>query len=190
MSILIHPSYWRAKLRRKAFCLMGHGAVLHRDGKVLNNQPDNSAITMGDYTHVRGELFTFGHGGNIFIGDYCYIGEGTKIWSAASVTLGDHVLIAHGCSIMDSLTHPMDVMARRQHYRDIIGIGHPCEIDLGEKPVRIEDDVWVGTGAIIQRGVTIGTRAIVSAGSVVREDVPPDTLVAGNPAKPIRKLNV
>lgn len=189
MALFTHPSYLRAKLRRKAFCRLGAGAVVHRDGVILNNQPEDAAISLGDHTHVRGELFTFGQGGRITLGKYCYVGEGSKIWSAASVDIGDHVLIAHGCSIMDCLTHPIDAMARREHYRNIIHSGHPAQIDLGEKPVRIEEDAWIAAGAIIQRGVTIGARSIVSAGSVVRDDVPPDAIVAGNPARIIRMLN-
>jgi acetyltransferase-like isoleucine patch superfamily enzyme len=189
MTRLTHPSFWRAKLRRKAFCAMEPGAVLHRDGRVLNNQPRDAAIALGRHTHVRGELFTFGQGGQITLGDYCYVGDGTKIWSAASVDIGDHVLIAHGCSIMDSLTHPVDAIARRRHFQAIIAAGHPTDIDLGERPIRIEHDVWIAAGSIIQRGVTIGARSIVSAGSVVRDDVPADTIVAGNPARPVRMLN-
>ncbi|MDO9369817.1 MAG: acyltransferase [Sphingopyxis sp.] len=189
MALFTHPSYLRAKLRRKAFCRLGVGAVLHRDGVILNNQPSDSAISLGNHTHIRGELFTFGQGGKISLGNYCYVGEGTKIWSAVSVEIGDHVLIAHGCSIMDCLTHPIDPMQRRQHYRDIILAGHPSQIDLGEKPVKIEEDAWIAAHSIIQRGVTIGARSIVSAGSIVREDVPPDAIVAGNPARIVRMLN-
>ena len=55
-------------------------------------------------------------------------------------------------------------------------------------PISIEDDVWVGTGAIILPGVTIGEKSIVGAGSVIREDVPPYSVVAGVPARVIRTL--
>jgi maltose O-acetyltransferase len=57
------------------------------------------------------------------------------------------------------------------------------------RPVRIGDDVWIGTGAVILKGVTIGARAIVGAGAVVNRDVPPDVIVAGNPARVVKNLN-
>jgi acetyltransferase-like isoleucine patch superfamily enzyme len=56
------------------------------------------------------------------------------------------------------------------------------------KPVVIEDNVWIGRAAIIMPGVTIGEGSIVAAGAVVMSDVPPNTLVLGNPARQIRKL--
>jgi acetyltransferase-like isoleucine patch superfamily enzyme len=60
--------------------------------------------------------------------------------------------------------------------------GHPRQLDLDERPVRIEDDAWIGAGAFVMRGVKIGARAIVAAGSVVTKDVAADVVVAGNPA--------
>jgi acetyltransferase-like isoleucine patch superfamily enzyme len=67
--------------------------------------------------------------------------------------------------------------------------GHPREIDLGEKQVKIEDDVWVGAGSFVLRGVTIGRGAIVGAGAVVTSDVPPYCIAAGNPAAILRELS-
>ena len=61
-------------------------------------------------------------------------------------------------------------------------------MDLGARPVMIEDDVWIGCNAIILRGVTIGAKSIVGAGSVVTQNVPPSVLVAGNPAQIIKSV--
>jgi len=55
--------------------------------------------------------------------------------------------------------------------------------------VRLEEDCWIGAGAIIYPNITIGARSIVGAGAVVTKDVPPNTVVVGVPAKVIRKLN-
>ena len=57
---------------------------------------DPSSIVIGGHTHVRGQLLTAAHGGRIVIGEWGYIGEGTRIWSAAEVTIGDRVLVSHG----------------------------------------------------------------------------------------------
>jgi len=61
---------------------------------------------------------------------------------------------------------------------------------IANGPIIIEQDAWLGTGVIVMPNVTIGEGAIVGAGSLVTKDVPPFTIVAGSPAKPIRKLNI
>lgn len=138
---------------------------------------------------IDGDLLVFAHGGHIRIGDWCFVGEGSRIWSGARIDIGHRVLIAHNVSIFDNLTHPMEPTARHAHFRHIVEKGHPAEIDLGDRPVRIEDDVWVGAGCTILRGVTIGRGAILGAASVVVHDIPPMALVAGNPARVIRTLD-
>ncbi|GAB7081068.1 hypothetical protein JCM14635_27410 [Megalodesulfovibrio paquesii] len=146
-------------------------------------------IVLGEYTYVRGELMTFGHGGRVKLGDYCYVGEGTHIWSALSIDIGDRVLISHHVNIFDCDTHPIDDLhARHAQYKHIITAGHPSDITLRERPVRIENDALICCQSIILSGVTIGEGAVVGAGSVVTKDVPPMTLVAGNPARVIRTL--
>lgn len=137
---------------------------------------------------IRGELFVFAHGGSITIGKDCYIGDNSRIWSGGSVTIGDHVLVSHNVSIMDNLTHPLDRLARRRQVQAIYQSGHPKEIELDDRPVVIANDAWIGAHALVLRGVTIGEGAIVAAGAVVTKDVAPYTIVAGNPAQPIRTL--
>jgi acetyltransferase-like isoleucine patch superfamily enzyme len=172
------------------FLTSGEGSRLYYSAFV-NAHGGASAIVLGKHTHVRGELFTFAHGGQITIGDYCYVGENTRIWSAKRIHIGNHVLISHNVNIFDSDTHPIDdPVARRQQFQAIITTGHPVELDLREEPVVIEDDALIACQCVILKGVTIGRAAVVGAGSVVTKDVPPYTLVAGNPARIIRKLNV
>jgi acetyltransferase-like isoleucine patch superfamily enzyme len=137
---------------------------------------------------ILGELLTFAHGGQIQIGEWCYVGEGTRIWSAARVIIGDRVLIAHNVNIFDNLTHPVGAGARHNQFRMIVTSGHPKEIDLGERAINIGSDAWIGANAIILRGVMIGVGGIVGAGAVVTRNVPAYTIVAGNPAHPIREL--
>jgi len=158
------------------------------DAKIFNIRKDRSAIQLGENTIILGELLTFRHAGKIIIGDYCYIGENTRIWSADNIEIGNYVLISHGVNIFDSDTHPINAKERRKHFEAILTSGHPDNIDLKEEAIYIQDDAWIGTGAIILKGVTIGEGAIVGAGSVVTKDVPAWTIVGGNPAKVIRKL--
>jgi len=163
-------------------------AVVHSTASIRNIRKKRDVIRVGANTHLKGELLIFAHGGEISIGEYCYIGEQSHIWSSSRISIGDRVLIAHNVNIFDNQTHPLNPMERHRHYREIITCGHPAKIDLGESPIRIGNDVWIGCLSIVLRGVTIGEGAIVGAGSVVSKDVPPFTLVAGNPARVVRAL--
>ncbi|MGA7595802.1 MAG: acyltransferase [Gallionella sp.] len=179
-------------LLRRILCsrrmLLDATAVVHPSAGIHNIRRRRDAIRVGANTHIKGELLTFAHGGEISIGEYCYVGEQSHIWSATSIVIGDRVLISHNVNIFDSLTHPIKALERHDHFRKIITSGHPKQVNLGEAPVRIGNDVWIGCLSIILKGVTIGEGAIVGAGSVVSKDVPPYTIVAGNPAKVIREL--
>lgn len=175
-------------LLARRHCVMGTASKLHRTARIVNILGRREAISIGAGTHVRGELLTFAHGGSISIGRHCYIGEGSRIWSAGRIRIGDHVLVSHDVTILDNLTHPLGARARREHFRQIALDGHPARIDLGERPVEIHDDAWIGCMSVILRGVVIGEGAIIGAGSVVTESVAPYTIVAGNPARPVREL--
>ena len=95
------------------------------------------------------------------------------------ITIGSHCRIAGGVAIFDVNGHPADPEARRE--------GRPPSPEE-VKPVRIGDNVWIGRNAIIHPGVRIGEGSIVSAGAVVMSDVPPLSVVAGNPARKIGVL--
>ena len=167
-------------------------AVVHSMAKIINMRNLVEAISVGEGTHIKGDLVVFGHGGSIKIGRDCYVGESSRLWSALEITIGNRVLIAHGVNIFDNLTHPISADARHRHYLEIISTGFPRDPSyaLDEKRIVIEDDVWIGASAIILPGVSIGEGAIVGAGSVVTKDVPSYTIVAGNPAKIIREISI
>jgi len=101
------------------------------------------------------------------------------MFCAQEIVIEDYVNLGAGAMIYDTDFHPIDAQARRRH--DIT--------QIGSAPVRICKDVWVGANATILKGVTIGERSIVGAGSVVTKDVPPDSIVGGAPAKVVKKLN-
>ncbi len=175
-------------LRHRAF-ERRYSCRLHNGGEILaKNGHQSESITVGHGTHIRGQLLTFGHGGRISMGDYCYVGDGSKLWSAERITIGDRVLIGHNSSIFDCDTHPLNAVERHRQFVEIITKGHPYELDLREQPVTIEDDVWIGCNVVVLKGITIGRGAIVGAGSIVTHDVPPLVLVAGNPARVVREL--
>lgn len=157
--------------------------------RIRNIRGNSDHIRIGSHTLVAGELLVFAHGGSISVGDWCYIGEGARIWSSCSIEIGDRVLISHNVNIFDSMTHPIGALQRHAQFKAIMQTGHPLSIDLGERPVWVKNDAWIGANACVLRGVTIGVGAIVGAGAVVTKEVPPFTIVAGNPARVIRELD-
>lgn len=168
---------------------IGDNSSFYSDAIVYNSQLNKDSINIGKNTHIRGQLLCFKYGGNITIGDDCYIGDGSRIWSGEKVVIGNNVLISHDVGIVDTNAHEINFIERSERYKSLIKKG-PWETkgSILTKPVVIEDYAWVSFGAIILKGVTIGKGAIVAAGAVVTKDVSPFTLVAGNPAKEIKKL--
>jgi acetyltransferase-like isoleucine patch superfamily enzyme len=187
--LLPNMSILKAKIRRRGLATVDPTARVYWSACLLNAQGLSELIDIGARSMIRGELFIFAHGGRIKIGEDCYIGENSRIWSGGCITIGNHVLVSHNVSIMDNLTHPINPLARRRQIRAIYETGHPQDIELDDQPVVIADDAWIGAHAVVLRGVTIGERAIVAAGAVVTKDVPPNTIVAGNPARVIRELS-
>lgn len=156
---------------------------------VTNIRGDRDAIRVGRHTVLAGQLLTFAHGGDIEIGDWCFVGPGTRIWSAASIRIGQRVLISHGVNIHDNDAHPQDADERHRHFAAIVTSGHPWQAKgIRAAPVVIGDDAWIGFNSTVLKGVTIGAGAIVAAGSVVTRDVPAGSIVAGNPATVVRTL--
>jgi acetyltransferase-like isoleucine patch superfamily enzyme len=113
------------------------------------------------------------------IGDRTVIGHGASLVVASEITIGADCLIAGGVRVFDSPGHPSDPDDRRAHKR-------PAAEDV--RPVVIEDNVWIGSDAMITPGVRVGEGSIVAAKSVVLNDVPPFTVVMGNPARRILSL--
>jgi acetyltransferase-like isoleucine patch superfamily enzyme len=111
------------------------------------------------------------------IGDNSYLGYQTAITVGAHVTIGRHVLIANRVFIAGDDGHPIGPEARRSTPGPGTGF------------VAIEDDVWIGEAAIVLKNVRIGSGAIVAAGAVVAKDVPSRTIVAGNPARVVRRVD-
>lgn len=167
-------------------CMVDEGVRLHRESRIWNFSGRKNAIAIGKQSQIRGELLVFGHGGSIQIGETSYVGEDSRIWSAASITIGSRVLIAHGVNIHDNISHSLSAASRHIHFMQIVSSGHPTLLDdVPSAPICIEDDAWIGFNSTILRGVTIGRGAVVGAASVVTKDVAAYTVVAGNPAKVI-----
>ena len=172
--------FLEAKIKEAGYrsvCSIHKDAVILSYARVYNIRRERSAITIGSHSTISGELLTFAHGGVIEIGEWCYIGEGTRIWSADKVRIGHRVLIAHNVNIHDTNSHPLDPTERHLHFKNIVLKGHPGKIEnIISAPVTIEDDVWIGFNSIVMKGVTIGSGSVIAAGSVVNESIPPYSL--------------
>jgi acetyltransferase-like isoleucine patch superfamily enzyme len=146
----------------------------------VENLGDTTCICVGEHTYIRGRLLTYAHGGKITIGDWCYVGTRSEIWSMNSIRIGNRVLIAHDVNIHDGTAHSLNPEEQHAHFRQIMESGHPdCADDLPgvrSSPIIIEDDVWISFGVLILQGVRIGKGSVIAAGSIVTHDVPPGVL--------------
>ncbi len=123
--------------------------------------------------------------GTLEIGDYCYLAN-ASLACAQRITIGSYVFIAGGVTIIDSDFHPLEPAARLADTIALSPIGNRGKrIPTKACPVTIADAVWIGCNATLLKGIHVGTGAVVEPGSIVRDDVPPHTRVAGNPARPI-----
>src|SRR3954453_11350651 len=127
-----NSDYLIQRMMGRATCRLDEGAALGASARIRNIRGDADRIVIGPQSRILGELLTFAHGGEIKIGEWCYVGEGTRIWSAASIVIGNRVLISHSANIFDSLTHPLSATARHHQVKQIFGRGHPRELSLGE----------------------------------------------------------
>lgn len=149
---------------------MGYNALIDNGRTTILRVDDNAKVIInGKFRAFYGaDIICFKNSKLTLEGGF--INSDVKIRCFESITIGAGAKISHDVTIMD-------------------GDGHYIEYD-GYKPVKpivIENHVWIGTKAIILKGVTIGEGAIVAAGSVVTKNVPPYSLVAGNPAKVIKE---
>jgi len=155
----------------------------------IKNYGEKKNINISDHCHIAGELSVNRSTGRISIGHHSFVGPHSRIWAIDSISIGNYVLISHLVDIHDNDSHPIDVRQRRHHPINLFEKNEPIEWSgVQVNPVVIEDDVWIGFKASIMKGVRIGRGAIVAAGSVVTKDVPPFTIVAGNPARIVRTL--
>jgi len=165
------------------------------DFRVSRNREKPSVI-IGEDSMVGCNFIFESSEGFIKVGDRTFINGGTNLISRASIDIGNDVTIGWGCYIYDHNSHSLDWKERckdiTQQNRDYQNTGNMIlnkNWDVVKKaPIKICDKVWIGFEAVILKGVTIGEGAIVGARAVVTKDVEPWTVVAGNPAKVIKRL--
>lgn len=148
---------------------------------------------------LRCRLLTAGKG-NIKIGNNTTFGRGTVLWAPHQMTIGNNVYIGKYCTLQADIqmgnnieiANTVGLIGKYDHDYSKIGVSIKNAPWIGDKDysfkglnqkIVIDDDVWIGYGAVVFTGVHINRGAIVAAGSIVTKDVPAYAIVAGNPAK-------
>jgi acetyltransferase-like isoleucine patch superfamily enzyme len=145
-------------------------------------------VSVGYSSLIQGNIITECEDSTVRIGNNVFIGGGTLLDCVNSITVEDDVLISYGCIFADSDNHSVSYSIRKKDLADWQnGQQHDWQTTLNS-PIKLSKGVWVGARAIVLKGVEIGEGAVVGAGSVVTKDVPPWTIVAGNPARIIREI--
>lgn len=167
---------------RTAYIETTFSFLLFRSGK-----PAGVKIDRGVSSYL-GTMFDVGPQGQVGIGEYALL-HGVWIICDAAVEIGSYALISWNVVIMDSYRMPFDpILRRRALERAAPGIRPLADVQVEARPIAIGRNVWIGFGACILPGVSIGEGSVVGACSVVADNVPPYTVVAGNPARVVRTL--
>jgi maltose O-acetyltransferase len=161
-----------ARIRLRRATSLGRRVTLRGRPAVTNH----GRMTIGDRVRLVStvatlELVTL-EGGHLEIGDNVFVNYGSSLVSSAHVKIGNDCLIGAHVTVMDCDFHRVEDKAW----------------DTTGAPILIEDRVWLGNRSMILKGVRIGHDAVVAAGAVVTRDVPPRALVAGVPAKVVRRF--
>jgi acetyltransferase-like isoleucine patch superfamily enzyme len=166
------------------------------DGSLITNENAfrrffsecDPALVIGKNCTMEVVHFAIGKEGRIRIGDFCYFSD-TVLLCEEELIIGDYVVMNWNVTIADTDFHPI---APEDRIADAIacstlGAGRPRP-PIARKPVVIENDVWIGPGATILKGVRIGAGAFIEPGAMVTRDVPPRARVMGNPAQVVEMI--
>lgn len=126
--------------------------------------------------------------GSIEIGNFTTIRYNSKLSAVSKIKIGNYVIISNNVRIYDHNSHPTDPQTRVEMCRGGFYGEAWSPVKSDNKPVIIDDNVWIGEYSTILKGVHIGQGSIVASNSVVVKDVPPYSIVAGNPAKVVKRL--
>ena len=163
---------WYVRLLAPLYQHRGRGSKIY--GSVRMDTPPYRRFSLGRQSVIESYCCINNAVGDVVIGDDTRVGIHNTI--IGPVTIGSHVNLAQGITVT-ALNHNFDNSDKRID-----------EQGVSTSQVVIGDDVWIGANAVVLPGVTIGTHSIVAAGAVVTKDVPSHSLVAGVPAKIIKKI--
>lgn len=190
---ILKKIFWglKASSTKKLFqknATLGKNFVCASRSFCRNESGKKENISIGNDVSVMGSILLEGNG-IIKIGDNTTIRHSSRICAIESIIIGKNVVISNNVVIMDNNSHPVDVDARLKMSFTRPGTELWRARYSAHSPIVIDDAVWVGEGASILKGVHIGFGSVVATKAVVTHDVPPLSVVAGNPAKVVKFLN-
>lgn len=160
--------------------VVGEGEVEIGDNFVFTSGNNHNPICR----NISGSIYVPRRESRIIIGNRVGISSAC-LWAHNCITIGNDVNIGGDCLVMDNDAHPHDFIKRRSDYIRKVRWDSYLDI-IPNAPIVIEDDVWIGARCQILKGVHIGARSIIAAGSIVTNDIPADVIAGGNPCKIIR----
>jgi len=177
------------------YIISGDSILQPSFGVQVVNPKDKKYVHIGNDNILECQIVFESGEGEVVIGDRVYIGN-SKIICRTRVEFGSNIFVAWDAYFYDHDSHSMDYRLRQeditQQLRDYRNGKYFIENKnwdvVRSAPIKVCDNAWIGMSAIILKGVTIGEGAVVGAGSVVTKDVEPWTVVGGNPARFIKKL--
>lgn len=162
----------------KRFIIHGHLKIKVRGQcEIGDNVYISSGIDMNPLCARNNGFICVEECARLSIGNSCAMSS-PRIWAHQEIIIGNYVMMGGNVTIVDSDCHSLDFAKRRDARLD--------SRHKNSKPIYIEDDVFVGMNTMILKGVTIGARAVIGAGSVVTCNIPADCVAAGNPCKVIK----
>ena len=160
------PKAWCVNLTRDRGRVLLNGRVLCRGVLRLENVMNSQIIIHPE----------------VYIGDDCLLSCSNRI------EIGSYTLLAHNVEIFDNNSHPVNWNERLSDWQARMDGDGEIKGSVPNAPVVIGEHVWIGAHTLIFKGVTIGDKSVVAAGSIVTHDIPNGVLVAGNPARVVRTL--
>lgn len=156
----------------------------------INNRLDPNRIHLQGRVVCKGVLRIEEFGdGKIIVCPEVYIGDDCLISCSNLIEIGSYTLIAHGVQIFDNDSHPLDWHSRKKDWQIIMDDRTQTREEIASSPIRIGQNVWIGLNSIILKGVTIGDKSIIAAGSVVTNNIPAGVIAGGNPARVIKTIS-
>ena len=166
--------------------VVGQGSTFNAT-RVRGRGKKKCSVTVGAKSMVECNIYFECDNASVQIGNNTFIG-GSSLMCSKKIVIGDDVLIAWGCTILDHNSHAIQFSLRKNDVSKWME-GMKDWIHVDQEEVVVGNKSWIGFNSILLKGIVVGEGAIVGAGSVVTKDVPPWTIVAGNPARIIRQIS-